>query len=163
MTIGERIRYFRKEVQNLTQEEFSRRINVGRANVASIEKNRIAVTDRVISDICNAFSLSEHWLRTGEGEMYEETETTLFSAFAKQYDLSEAEQKAAKYLLQLSSEERQQILRHIVGLSEAITSADQKIDVADIDTELEAYKKELLAEAKAQSASATGDEKENEA
>lgn len=163
MTIGERIRYFRKEVQNLTQEEFSRRINVGRANVASIEKNRIAVTDRVISDICNAFSLSEHWLRTGEGEMYEETETTLFSAFAKQYDLSEAEQKAAKYLLQLSSEERQQILRHIVGLSEAITSADQKIDAADIDTELEAYKKELLAEAKAQSASATGDEKENEA
>lgn len=163
MTIGERIRYFRKEVQNLTQEEFSRRINVGRANVASIEKNRIAVTDRVISDICNAFSLSEHWLRTGEGEMYEETETTLFSAFAKQYDLSDAEQKAAKYLLQLSSDERQQILRHIVGLSEAITSADQKIDVADIDTELEAYKKELLAEAKAQSASATGDEKENEA
>jgi len=163
MTIGERIRYFRKEVQNLTQEEFSKRINVGRANVASIEKNRIAVTDRVISDICNAFSLSEHWLRTGEGEMYEETETTLFSAFAKQYDLSEAEQKAAKYLLQLSSDERQQILRHIIGLSEAITSADQKIDVADIDTELEAYKKELLAEAKAQSASATGDEKENEA
>lgn len=163
MTIGERIRYFRKEVQNLTQEEFSRRINVGRANVASIEKNRIAVTDRVISDICNAFSLSEHWLRTGEGEMYEETETTLFSAFAKQYDLSDAEQKAAKYLLQLSSDERQQILRHIVGLSEAITSADQKIDAADIDTELEAYKKELLAEAKAQSVSATGDEKENEA
>jgi len=163
MEVFERIHFFRKYVIKMTQSDFAKKINISRSNIASIETGRVIATPRVISDICNAFSLSEHWLRTGEGEMYEETETTLFSAFAKQYDLSEAEQKAAKYLLQLSSDERQQILRHIIGLSEAITSADQKIDVADIDTELEAYKKELLAEAKAQSASATGDEKENEA
>ncbi|WP_297968270.1 helix-turn-helix domain-containing protein [uncultured Anaerovibrio sp.] len=159
MTIGERIRYFRKEIQGLTQEEFSKRINIGRANVASIEKNRIAVTDRVISDICNAFSLSESWLRTGEGEMYEETETTLFSAFAKQYDLSEAEQRAARYLLNLSSEERQQILHHIVQLAEAITSTDQKVDLAKIDKELAAYKEELIAVEKGLSASEATEEK----
>lgn len=163
MEIWERIRYFRKDILDMTQADFAFKVKISRSNLGNVETGRISVTDRLLTDICNAFSLSEHWLRTGEGEMYEETETTLFSAFAKQYDLSEAEQKAAKYLLQLSSEERQQILRHIVGLSEAITSADQKIDAADIDTELEAYKKELLAEAKAQSASATGDEKENEA
>lgn len=145
MTIGERIRYFRKDVKKLTQEEFSKRINVGRANVASIEKNRVAVTDRVVCDICNAFSLSENWLRTGQGEMYEETETTLFAAFAKQYDLSEAEQKAARYLLQLSSQERQQILHHVVGLAEAITSDDQTGSSTDIDAELEAYRQELEA------------------
>lgn len=160
MTIGERIRYFRKEIQELTQEEFSKRINIGRANVASIEKNRIAVTDRVISDICNAFSLSEQWLRTGEGEMYEETETTLFNSFAKQYDLSEAEQRAARYLLNLTSEERQQILHHIVRLAEAITSTDQKVDLAKIDKELAAYKEELLAAEKGLSASEATEEKD---
>ena len=160
MTIGERIRYFRKEIQELTQEEFSKRINIGRANVASIEKNRIAVTDRVISDICNAFSLSEQWLRTGEGEMYEETETTLFNSFAKQYDLSEAEQRAARYLLNLTSEERQQILHHIVQLAEAITSTDQKVDLSKIDKELAAYKEELLAAEKGLSASEPTEEKD---
>lgn len=160
MTIGERIRYFRKEIQELTQEEFSKRINIGRANVASIEKNRIAVTDRVISDICNAFSLSEQWLRTGEGEMYEETETTLFNSFAKQYDLSEAEQRAARYLLNLTSEERQQILHHIVRLAEAITSTDQKVDLTKIDKELAAYKEELLAAEKGLSASEPTEEKD---
>ena len=160
MTIGERIRYFRKEIQELTQEEFSKRINIGRANVASIEKNRIAVTDRVISDICNAFSLSEQWLRTGEGEMYEETETTLFNSFAKQYDLSEAEQRAARYLLNLTSEERQQILHHIVRLAEAITSTDQKVDLSNIDKELAAYKEELLAAEKGLSASEATEEKD---
>ena len=160
MTIGERIRFFRKEIQELTQEEFSKRINIGRANVASIEKNRIAVTDRVISDICNAFSLSEQWLRTGEGEMYEETETTLFNSFAKQYDLSEAEQRAARYLLNLTSEERQQILHHIVRLAEAITSTDQKVDLSNIDKELAAYKEELLAAEKGLSASEATEEKD---
>lgn len=155
MTIGERIRYFRKDVKKLTQEEFSKRINVGRANVASIEKNRVAVTDRVVCDICNAFSLSENWLRTGQGEMYEETETTLFAAFAKQYDLSEAEQKAARYLLQLSSQERQQILHHVVGLAEAITSDDQTGSSTDIDAELEAYRQELEAAAKGGTSSAS--------
>lgn len=160
MTIGERIRFFRKEIQELTQEEFSKRINIGRANVASIEKNRIAVTDRVISDICNAFSLSEQWLRTGEGEMYEETETTLFNSFAKQYDLSEAEQRAARYLLNLTSEERQQILHHIVRLAEAITSTDQKVDLSKIDKELAAYKEELLAAEKGLSASEATEEKD---
>ena len=153
MTIGERIRYFRKDVKKLTQEEFSKRINVGRANVASIEKNRVAVTDRVVCDICNAFSLSENWLRTGQGEMYEETETTLFAAFAKQYDLSEAEQKAARYLLQLSSQERQQILHHVVGLAEAITSDDQPS--SSIDSELAAYRQELEAAAKGGTSSAS--------
>ena len=160
MTIGERIRYFRKEIQELTQEEFSKRINIGRANVASIEKNRIAVTDRVISDICNAFSLSEQWLRTGEGEMYEETETTLFNYFAKQYDLSEAEQRAARYLLNLTSEERQQILHHIVRLAEAITSTDPKVNLSKIDKELAAYKEELLAAEKGLSASEATEEKD---
>lgn len=158
MTIGERIRYFRKDVKKLTQEEFSKRINVGRANVASIEKNRVAVTDRVVCDICNAFSLSENWLRTGQGEMYAETETTLFSSFAKQYDLSKAEQKAARYLLQLSSAERQQILKCVSGLAAAIASAEDETATA-IDKELAAYKKELLAEQKGLSASGIGEEK----
>lgn len=159
MTIGERIQYFRKQVLKMTQEDFSKRLNVSRGNIASIERGRISVTDRVISDICTSFSLSEEWLRTGEGEMYEETGKTLFSIFAKQYGLSESEQRAARYLLQLSSEERQQILRHITGLAEAIASPDHA--PSDIDAELEAYKQELLAAEKGRSASATGAEKED--
>ncbi len=124
MEIWERIRYFRKDVLNMTQADFANKVKISRSNLGNVETGRISVTDRLLIDICNAFSLSENWLRTGQGEMYEETETTLFAAFAKQYDLSEAEQKAARYLLQLSSQERQQILHHVVGLAEAITSDD---------------------------------------
>lgn len=153
MEIWERIRYFRKDVLNMTQADFANKVKISRSNLGNVETGRISVTDRLLIDICNAFSLSENWLRTGQGEMYEETETTLFAAFAKQYDLSEAEQKAARYLLQLSSQERQQILHHVVGLAEAITSDDQPS--SDIDSELEAYRQELEAAAKGGTSSAS--------
>lgn len=152
MEIWERIRYFRKDVLNMTQADFANKVKISRSNLGNVETGRISVTDRLLIDICNAFSLSENWLRTGQGEMYEETETTLFAAFAKQYDLSEAEQKAARYLLQLSSQERQQILHHVVGLAEAITSDDQP---SSIDSELEAYRQELEAAAKRGTSSAS--------
>lgn len=152
MEIWERIRYFRKDVLNMTQADFANKVKISRSNLGNVETGRISVTDRLLIDICNAFSLSENWLRTGQGEMYEETETTLFAAFAKQYDLSEAEQKAARYLLQLSSQERQQILHHVVGLAEAITSNDQP---SSIDSELEAYRQELEAAAKGGTSSAS--------
>ena len=149
MTVYERIRYYRKDVLNLTQEEFSKRINVSRANIASIERGRITVTDRVISDICNAFSVSEGWLRNGTGEIHQDTETTLFHAFAKQYDLSEAEQNVAKYLLAIPSTERQKLMEHIVGLATAITAdADNTMRKEAhrlLDKQLDAEKKDVSA------------------
>lgn len=146
MTVYERIKHYRKNVLNLTQEEFAKRINVSRANIASIERGRITVTDRVVSDICNAFSVSEEWLRNGTGEIHQDTETTLFSAFAKQYDLSEAEQNVAKYLLAIPSAERQKLMEHIVGLAGAITTAQEisnKKTPAELDAETAAFRQEL--------------------
>ena len=146
MTTGERIRYFRKILLKLTQEEFAKKINISRSNLANIEKGAVSVTDRVVSDICNAFSVSEEWLRNGTGEIHQDTETTLFSAFAKQYDLSEAEQNVAKYLLAIPSTERQKLMEHIVGLAGAITNTQEisnKKTPAELDAETAAFRQEL--------------------
>ena len=146
MTTGERIRHFRKILLKLTQEEFAKKINISRSNLANIEKGAVSVTDRVVSDICNAFSVSEEWLRNGTGEIHQDTETTLFSAFAKQYDLSEAEQNVAKYLLAIPSTERQKLMEHIVGLAGAITNAQEisnKTTPAELDAETSAFRQEL--------------------
>ena len=149
MTTGERIRHFRKILLKLTQEEFAKKINISRSNLANIEKGAVSVTDRVVSDICNAFSVSEEWLRNGTGEIHQDTETTLFSAFAKQYDLSEAEQNVAKYLLAIPSTERQKLMEHIVGLATAITAdADNTMRKEAhrlLDKQLDAEKKDVSA------------------
>ena len=157
MTVGERIRHFRKQVLKMTQEDFASKINVSRSNLGNMEISRISATDRVISDICNSFSVSEEWLRTGEGEMQRETESTLFSAFARQYDLSEKERQAARYLLSLSSEDRQQILRVVEGLARAMQDDDAK--KAEVEKRDQAHRMldvELDAEQKGQSAFGSG-------
>lgn len=72
MKIHERIRYLRKDILNLTQQEFSNSLKISRANEGNIEIGRISVTERVISDICEKFNVSEEWLRTGQGETFKE-------------------------------------------------------------------------------------------
>lgn len=70
MDINERIRHLRKDILKLTQLEFSKELNISRSNMGNIEIGRIAVTNRVIIDICETYNINEEWLRTGQGEMY---------------------------------------------------------------------------------------------
>ncbi|NOW07818.1 helix-turn-helix domain-containing protein [Clostridium beijerinckii] len=72
MEIYERIKDLRKNILKLNQEDFSKNIGLSRSNIANIEVGRINLTDRVISDICKEYNVNENWLRTGEGEMFNE-------------------------------------------------------------------------------------------
>ncbi|MFR3645733.1 MAG: helix-turn-helix domain-containing protein [Enterocloster aldenensis] len=65
----ERIRKLRREL-DLTQQEFASRIGMKRNTVANYETGRNDPSTSVISLICREFNVSEHWLRTGEGEMF---------------------------------------------------------------------------------------------
>lgn len=70
MTIGERLKFLRKEELNKTQQEFADRLNLSRSNLGNIETGRVEITERTIADICREFDVNELWLRTGEGEMF---------------------------------------------------------------------------------------------
>ena len=67
-----RIKYLRKELLQMTQDQFASEIHLSRSNVGNIETNRIAITDRIITTICERFGVDEIWLRTGEGEPFRE-------------------------------------------------------------------------------------------
>ena len=68
--MDERIKELRKAL-GLTQQEFSDRIGVKRNTIAQYESGRNAPLDAVIGLICREFNVSETWLRTGEGEMFQ--------------------------------------------------------------------------------------------
>lgn len=81
MTIGERVKELRKQV-NLTQQAFADRLNLKRNTVGSYEVNVVEPSDRTISDICREFNINETWLRTGEGEMFNQiTRSEKIAAF----------------------------------------------------------------------------------
>lgn len=67
--LNTRISNIRKAL-GLTQEKFAARIGLTRNFVWMIEKGERVPSDRTISDICREFNVSETWLRTGEGEMF---------------------------------------------------------------------------------------------
>lgn len=68
MTLGERVKKVRK-VLDLTQRGFGERISIKQNSVAQIEMGR-NTSDQTISAICKEFNVSETWLRTGAGEMF---------------------------------------------------------------------------------------------
>lgn len=81
MTIGERVKELRKQI-NLTQQAFADRLNLKRNTVGSYEVNVVEPSGRTISDICREFNVNETWLRTGEGEMFNQiTQSEKLAAF----------------------------------------------------------------------------------
>lgn len=62
---------FAKIVQasGLSKTAFGERINISQQYVSKLTKEGIP-SDRTIADICRTFNVSEVWLRTGEGEMF---------------------------------------------------------------------------------------------
>lgn len=69
--MNERLRKLRKTL-DLTQQTFADRIGIARGNIGSYEVGKSNLSDAVISLICREFNVNEHWLRTGEGEMFSE-------------------------------------------------------------------------------------------
>ena len=59
-----------RTVLGLSQQEFADRIGIKRGAVANYEVGRNEPIDAIISLICREFHVDEHWLRTGEGEMF---------------------------------------------------------------------------------------------
>ena len=53
----------------LTKTAFAGRLNISQSHISKITSGDSIPSDRTIVDICREFGVSEHWLRTGEGEM----------------------------------------------------------------------------------------------
>jgi transcriptional regulator with XRE-family HTH domain len=65
----DRIRAIRKEL-GVNQGEFARRIGLTQAGMSLIELGKSKLTEQNVKLICVTFNADEHWLRTGEGEMF---------------------------------------------------------------------------------------------
>lgn len=70
-TIGDRIKEIRKGA-NLTQQKFAERIGTKQNTVAQYEIGRNVPMDPVITAICREFNVNEVWLRTGDGDPFQE-------------------------------------------------------------------------------------------
>ncbi|HEK4853269.1 TPA: helix-turn-helix domain-containing protein [Clostridioides difficile] len=125
MPIYKRIKELRKDVLKLTQEDFSKKINISRSNLGSLEIDRVKVTDRVISDICREFSVNENWLRHGKGDIFIENDNTIISELSNKYNLDNLDVKILENYLKLSGEQRKAIKKYVYSLVDTILEDDE--------------------------------------
>lgn len=71
MTHGERVKEIRKHL-DLTLEKFGEKLGVGKTAISNIENGNRNLTEQMIKAIGREFDVNEYWLRTGEGEMFEQ-------------------------------------------------------------------------------------------
>lgn len=133
--IKDRVKAVRLE-NGLTQKMFAQRLGIAQTSYSSIETGASPVQERYIISICSEFHISEAWLRTGEGEMYDNPEEQLVQRLADQYGLEGVYLHVVRAFLTIPPEYRADILklaRALVLAGDESAAAQFAADAAELD------------------------------
>ena len=168
MTINERFKAVRNALGK-NQSEFAEALGFAQTGVSMIESHKRDVSDRHIKALCSIFNISEHWLRTGEGDMYVESETSLVDSLTKQMNMSVEQRKLMEIFLTMSDEKRDSVSKAFFDFLDAARQLDATESAAppsesaaktqrtmtDEELEVEAYRAALIAEKEAAAVSSS--------
>ena len=83
--LNERIRHLRKDVLDMSQRQFADALGMAQTSISALESPGGGVSERFIKTVCTMFNVSESWLRTGEGPIYNEGEAFSLDRWAKEH------------------------------------------------------------------------------
>ena len=137
---------------HLTLEGFGDRIGVTRAAVSKWENGDRGIADSMVVSICREFGVSEQWLRTGEGEMFEQTRETVLDRLAAEYSLDKEQVSVIENFLDLSPQERTLFLTQMrkVFSGPAQHSNPQPVSDAEVQQTIDSPSYQELREKKEQ-------------
>ena len=121
MDLNERIKIVRKKL-DLTQKDFAEKIGSTQNVLANYEIGRRNPSNSVINNICKTFSVSEEWLRTGEGEMFNPAPSTALDALVEEYGLSADARVLVDKFVNLKPSAQEAILTYIKEVADALQS-----------------------------------------
>lgn len=129
--MNERIKELR-DALGITLEEFGSRLGVTRTAISRLERGNRGVTDQMAISICREFGVNERWLRTGEGEMFEQTRASVLDRLSTEYDLSREQRSVIEAFLDLDPQERDVILKYVHNVFDrSAESAAQSTAIPD--------------------------------
>lgn len=158
--MNDRVHKIRKS-KGLSQERFGKRLGVTKTSISRLESGINNVTDTMIKLICSEFGVNEEWLRTGQGDMYIETNVFSLDEYSKKNNLTSLEIDIIKGYIELNGDIRQNLVSHFKAIFDKHAEiAATKEDCVDIDKEVESYRRELEAEQKGETSLVLPDSKE---
>ena len=141
----DRIREVREHF-GLSMEKFGSRIGIGKASISLLESGKNNPSVQTITLICREFGVNEQWLRTGEGEMFEQTRASVLDRLSMEYDLSREQRSVIEAFLDLDPQERDVILKYVHNVFDRSTeSAAQSTAIPDKEAQRIAESDEFKA------------------
>lgn len=148
----DRIREVREHF-GLSMEKFGSRIGIGKASISLLESGKNNPSVQTVSLICREFGVNEHWLRTGEGEMFEQTRETVLDKLCAEYDLGAEHRAIVEGFLDLSPQDRDVVLKYFHNVFSRSTSqqpSPQPVSDAEVQQTIESPSYQELCEKKKQ-------------
>lgn len=141
----DRIREVREHF-GLSMEKFGSRIGIGKASISLLESGKNKPSVQTITLICREFGVNEQWLRTGEGEMFEQTRSSVLDRLSTEYDLSREQRSVIEAFLDLDPQERDVILKYVHNVFDrSAESAAQSTAIPDKEAQRIAESDEFKA------------------
>lgn len=141
----DRIREVREHF-GLSMEKFGSRIGIGKASISLLESGKNNPSVQTITLICREFGVNEQWLRTGEGEMFEQTWASVLDRLSTEYDLSREQRSVIEAFLDLDPQERDVILKYVHNVFDrSAESAAQSTAIPDKEAQRIAESDEFKA------------------
>lgn len=141
----DRIREVREHF-GLSMEKFGSRIGIGKASISLLESGKNNPSVQTITLICREFGVNEQWLRTGEGEMFEQTRASVLDRLSTEYDLSREQRSVIEAFLDLDPQERDVILKYVHNVFDrSAESAAQSTAIPDKEAQRIAESDEFKA------------------
>lgn len=129
-------------------EKFGERLGVKKTAISLIESGRNNLTDQMIISICNTYNVNEDWLRSGQGDMFIISKEDYISEVSKSYNLDSLDEAIIRAYMSLDSKKRAVLKEYISNVAKGYEEDEEAKRKAQIDEEVEAYRRELEAEAK---------------
>lgn len=118
--MNKRIKEIRKYL-GLTLDTFGSRIGITSSGLSKIERGLSGVSDQTLRSICREFKVSEDWLRTGEGDMFDQEQPSILARLSSEYKLTAREQSVVAAFLELDEADRAAIMRYVDKLVEKLS------------------------------------------
>lgn len=150
--MNERIKELR-DALGITLEEFGSRLGVTRTAISRLERGNRGVTDQMTISICREFGVNEHWLRTGEGEMFKQTREAVLDKLCAEYDLGADHRAIVEGFLDLTPQDRDVVLKYFHNVFDHATSrqpSPQPVSDAEVQQTIESSSYQELREKKEQ-------------
>ena len=120
----ERIREVR-DYFDMTRKSFGEKFYVSQDVVNNLERGRVPATEYHIKGICERFNVNEHWLRTGEGDMFNPATQSL-DALAEVNQIDDLTRAVITTLIEMPQQQREAFQTLVSNAAEKMRSTDQE-------------------------------------